>query len=208
MERFKGMIWMRAGVLLFALFTLVGPRSALALDGWISSWSSAKATAKRTEKPIVAVFVRDGCAACEQLDELLKTRHIRGVLGNCVRVRLEYTDYSDLAASLGVTVTPTTLLLTPDTGFAADLYREEGALSVAQLRSLGGTVDRLYARSAVAKKEPQGKPEKNPTAKQKEKSVAAEVTSADKGGESEPAGLAQSGASSISPTAGSTYYAW
>lgn len=162
MKRFRQTVVTAA---FFIVACLAGRAWATPAD-WQEKWAPAKEAAQKLGRPLIVIFAQAHCPECQKMDRFLDSRTAQGALRNAVKVRLEFTDYAQLAQHFSITVTPTLLLLTPETKYQDYVYRQEGALNLAQIVSLGKSVDALAAAPPPAESvKPAATPSPSPQAK-------------------------------------------
>lgn len=140
----KRIITVSAFLIAFALTALgVSTAQGQTLRGFNTSFAAAQAIAKEANRPLLLVVVKEGCPACSaHKDELSKPSAVRA-LRNAVKVEAEATYNPDLVSRFAPSGTPTTILFSPDTGFASPVFSHTGAMSSADLKNLGRSIDSL-----------------------------------------------------------------
>lgn len=106
------------------------------LPGWSENMDMGVSQARSGKAPLVVVFASNTCHACQKYEQVLARQTTSQMLRGAVKVKLELSNNPELANRFGVTHTPTTLVFTPDTSYAAPVYSETGALNAAQLKTL------------------------------------------------------------------------
>jgi hypothetical protein len=127
-----------------ACIALALPASG-ASSGWYSSYSKAKAAAKRDGRPLLTIVVHEGCPECARMDSALASSRARNALRNAVKCRVEFMSNPQLVNSLGVTLTPTLIVYSHSHG--GEVYRSVGAMSVSGIADVGRSIDSLVTRS-------------------------------------------------------------
>lgn len=143
---------MKRKVLIVCSLVIGLPLCGVAADGWYKTWNSAEAAAKKRSRPMIAMFVKNGCPQCEAMLKNTKSAKVRSALKSAVKAMLEVDENPDLTSQFSVSATPTLLLFTPDAGYQDYVYREEGAMSESSLVTLGETVNSLCETPAAKKK--------------------------------------------------------
>lgn len=96
--------------------------------------------AQRENKPLVALFAREGCDDCAVMERTLQQSGAVSALSRAVKVRVEFGAQPEIAAQYGVSATPTLLVFTPDTGYSTYVAREDGAASLSTIVALGRVI--------------------------------------------------------------------
>lgn len=115
-----------------------------ATSGWLNSYEAACELAQKQGRPMVLLFVHQGCAECDRMDQNLALPGAMDTLACAVKARLEFADHPAVVRQFNVTLTPTFLVLTPSGGEA---YREVGALSVDRLKLIQPAIESLVEPS-------------------------------------------------------------
>ena len=129
---------------------LLGPGSVWALDGWLSSWNGAKDEARSANRPLLVMFVAEGCHSCAEMESRLSSSKARAALRNAVKTQLEWSDYKQLGQGFGVDGTPALFLFAPDLGFESYVYKRDGVMSLKSIIALGRQIDRLAGQETPA----------------------------------------------------------
>jgi thioredoxin-related protein len=117
--------------------------AAFGADGWYQTWNSARSAAKKRSRPLIVMFVKNGCPECETMLANTKSSAVRSALRSAVKAQIEVDENPDLVYTYQITGTPTLLLFSAETGYDEYIYRETGAMSESSLVTLGQTVDSL-----------------------------------------------------------------
>lgn len=121
------------------------PKKATAGSGWLNSYEAACELAQEQGRPMVLLFVHQGCPECDRMDQNLAQPGAMESLACAVKARLEFADHPAVVREFNVTLTPTFLVLTPS---GAEAYREVGALSVERLKLIQPAIESLVKTSA------------------------------------------------------------
>ena len=130
------MITALATMALFSASTLCHADSA-----WYSSYTRAKAAAKREGKPLLIMVEHEGCPECARMDVAMANPRAQAALDNAVKVRIEFTEQPDLINAFSVTLTPTMIVYSQSHG--GEVYRHVGAMSVSGIVRVGKSIDSL-----------------------------------------------------------------
>lgn len=107
---------------------------------WLENLSAAKAQAREEVRPLLILFVLEGCPECARMERNLSVSRVKQALEPFVKVRLEFYAHRDLALRYGIEYTPTLLVYLPTDGFSSCRERHVGALSPASLERLSRRV--------------------------------------------------------------------
>lgn len=107
---------------------------------WSSNLSAAKARARAESKPLLILFVLEGCPDCARMERSLSDPRVTRALEPFVKVMLEFNEYRDIAARYGIAYTPTLLVYLPTDNFASCHERHVGSLSPSALVRLAGRI--------------------------------------------------------------------
>lgn len=135
---------------------------------WYSNYNHASNLAERTGRPLLTLFVHDGCPECIRMDAAISQPAAEKALENAVKVRLEFMECGELLRQLGVQFTPTMIISSKPHG--GELYRQIGALSVQDIQALKPAIDGLV----VAGKSQEAKPADSTKESDKSNTVKAE----------------------------------
>ncbi len=114
-------------------------------SGWLNSYEAACEIAQEQGRPMVLLFVHEGCPECDRMDQNLALPGAMDTLACAVKARLEFADNPAVVRQFDVTLTPTFLVLTPS---GAEAYREVGALSVDRLKLIQPAIESLVEAPA------------------------------------------------------------
>ena len=123
-------------------------KPAAAPSRWYTSWDSAWKIAHEQGRPLVCVFVHEGCPECDKLNATLKRPAAAKSLASAVKLKLEFSSNPRLVQKWGIRYTPTFLVFSP--AHNREVYREVGALSVDRLQTLQPSIEGLVAKPGKA----------------------------------------------------------
>ncbi|MCX7626121.1 MAG: thioredoxin family protein [Candidatus Sumerlaeaceae bacterium] len=117
-------------------------------DEWLENLNAAKAQARGEGRPLLILFVLEGCPECARMERSLGAPGAKRALEPFVKVRLEFYEHRDLALRYGIEYTPTLLVYLPSDGFSSCRERHVGALSPASLQRLSQRILSQCAKAA------------------------------------------------------------
>lgn len=109
-------------------------------SAWYNSYEAAWRRAHKQGRPLVLLFVHEGCPECTRMDANLSQPGAMETLACAVKARIEFTENAATVTRFGVKFTPTFLVLGPD---GNEAYREVGALDVNRLRQIQPALESL-----------------------------------------------------------------
>lgn len=130
---FWGALKLSALVLAVVLFA---PAVHAQKGDWLENLSAAKAQARAEGRPLLILFILEGCPECARMERSLAASRAKRALEPFVKVRLEFYAHRDLALRYGIEYTPTLIVYVPTDGFSSCRERHVGALSPASLERL------------------------------------------------------------------------
>ncbi|MGB9691896.1 MAG: thioredoxin family protein [Candidatus Sumerlaeaceae bacterium] len=104
--------------------------------GWQTNLPAAKARARSEGRPLLILFVLEGCPDCARMERSLADPRAQRALEPFVKVMLEFNEHRDLAVRYGIQYTPTLLVYLPTDNFASCHERQVGSLSAASIERL------------------------------------------------------------------------
>jgi hypothetical protein len=117
-------------------------------DGWYSGsqWQQAAAQARQEGRPLLTMFVHQGCPACAQQDYNLQFPQAQQAIAPAVKVRVEFSDSPILDRQFNVDHTPTTIITS--SAYGGEVYRQVGAISASQFAQLAPSIRALVTKPA------------------------------------------------------------
>lgn len=131
--------------ILFTLLIQCGIVSAS--SDWYSNYNNASKEAEKTGKPLLILFVHEGCPECSRMDQILTFSETQKSIENAVKVRLEFMENGELLRQLNVQYTPTLIITSKQYG---EVYRRIGALSITEFEALKPSIDGMVSKPEKA----------------------------------------------------------
>ncbi len=123
-----------AGVLM--IFLALARTGFAQFEGWCDNLAEARAQARASNRPLLVLFVLEGCPECERLERSLSDPRAERALEPFAKVVLEFNEHRDLALRYGIEYTPTLLIYLPTDNFSSAYTRQVGALSPSAIERL------------------------------------------------------------------------
>lgn len=125
--------WCRCTVAVAVLLFLAAGVAQVRASEWLDDLGQAKAQARAERRPLLLLFVLEGCPECARMARNLADPRVQRALDPFVKVRLEFYEHRDVALRYGIEYTPTLLIYLPTDNFSSCRVRRVGALSPSSL---------------------------------------------------------------------------